>query len=86
MSCEHNDFHTDAKVYKLQDKENGPVVGFQLNVKVKCKSCNTEFAFVGVPNGNFNQKFATASPEFTELHQPIAPVNIKPKSKIFSIN
>ena len=49
--CEHKDFECFCDVHRLTRGDDGPVYAYMLDVKVRCKDCQTPFTFPGFANG-----------------------------------
>lgn len=72
--CKHGIFAGDIEVCRVTKKEDGPVVGYEVCVKVNCAQCEQAFAFTGLPGGALPDK-PTMNPDGTEARLPISPSN-----------
>lgn len=70
--CEHFNFYVAAKVARLTDGDDGPVVGFMAELKVYCQDCGMPFEFIGLQGGYSNYS-PRVSPDNIELRAPIRP-------------
>lgn len=72
IDCVHEEFQTYARVGRLTETEGGPVVGYALELLVRCGQCGSPFSFLGVPGG-LSPDYPTASADATELRAPLIP-------------
>lgn len=71
-TCDHPSFLANCQVHRLTEKEDGPIVGYQVDVTLKCVECDLPFRFRGVPAGN-DPDVPRASADGLELRAPIEP-------------
>lgn len=69
--CPHQSFTADASVIRLTDKDDGPVTGFSIDVRVTCDMCGSPFVFRG-PTG-LSPRQPMVSFDGLTLRAPIAP-------------
>lgn len=74
MLCEHVNFETAAEIARLTDVEGGPVVGYTVDIRIRCSDCEEPFCFRGLPMG-MSQLAPTSSFDGTVLTAPIHPVS-----------
>lgn len=72
MNCKHQTFKADCKVFRRTDGDDGPVIGYSMDVTVKCVDCGEVFEFIGPPAGA-SFKFPTVSADLCTLRIPIQP-------------
>jgi len=71
--CEHKTFFADCIVVRHPDDSNlKKMVGYTLEVKVKCADCGLPFEFKGLPRGSAPFQ-PTVSFDNTELRAPLRP-------------
>lgn len=51
MSCQHENFESDVAVGRIAAEEDGDIVIFVADVRVKCVDCGESFGFRGLPPG-----------------------------------
>lgn len=74
MSCQHMNFHVQANVGRLQrSEEDKTIVGFTMDVTVKCTDCDKPFEFIGLPMG-YSPNQPMCSVDGIEARMPIKPV------------
>lgn len=87
--CEHNNFHSDVSVDRIQPKENMPVSHYAISLKVKCIDCNIDFRFLGDRVG-LSSDHPTIGVMGHELRAPMHPndgtIPLPPKMKGFSVS
>lgn len=71
--CEHKNFKSEVKVYRLTEVENGPVTGYTADIEIVCAECHMPFVFVGVPQG-VSPAHPTSNIDGNELRAPIKPL------------
>lgn len=76
--CEHLDFRVEADVGRLTRSETDEtVVGYTMDVRVKCNECFEPFEFIGLPMGVLPSE-PTCNLDGTEARMPIRPQNAAP--------
>lgn len=74
MNCPHMNFAVQANVGRLlRSDEDSTIVGFTMDVTVKCTECNKPFEFVGLPMG-YSPYRPMCSVDGQEARMPIKPV------------
>lgn len=58
--CQHENFHTDAKIGRITDGDDGPVIKFVFEAEVTCADCGQTFGFIGTPAGVLNEQPTTS--------------------------
>jgi hypothetical protein len=71
-TCEHPDFSVEARVARIVETEDGPVIAFRLELSVRCLHCQQLFAFPGLPGG-LTPDCPTVSADCCELRAPLVP-------------
>ena len=74
MTCVHMQFKADCMVHRLTDGDDGPVTGYNMDVRVRCADCGEQFRFVGLPAG-YHVAGAAVSIDGTELRAALVPVS-----------
>lgn len=72
--CEHTQFKSKIGVYRLSDKEGGPVTGYTAEIHITCAECGLPFRFRGFAAGSHYGE-ARVSVDATELRAPIEPAH-----------
>lgn len=72
--CEHVNFDAIVKVIRLQDSEEGPVVGFTAEVNVNCVECEEPFVWIGC-NPGLSPRGPRVSVDRRELRVPLKPAS-----------
>lgn len=70
MSCQHEDFEADAKIGRITGEDDGDVVAFIVDLRVRCVGCGAEFGFRGMPPG-LKWDGPTRSPDALEARLPL---------------
>ncbi|GAB3156366.1 hypothetical protein GCM10027258_62690 [Amycolatopsis stemonae] len=87
--CPHTVFIGDVQVGRLTETDDGPVIAFSADIKIKCAQCDEPFRFMGLPAGILRSRPAVSIDE-TELRAPIRPASSDPDFGLgipgFSIN
>lgn len=74
MICQHMNFAVHANVGRLlRSEEDTTIVGFTMDVTVKCTDCDKPFEFVGLPMGSSPYR-PMCSVDGIEARMPIKPV------------
>ena len=47
VPCEHTTFQTEARVARLTQEEDGPVIGYSVDVRIYCSNCKAPLLFRG---------------------------------------
>ena len=71
-ACKHESFYTVAEVNRITDGDEGPVVGYSLDLRVACDQCQLPFRFLGLPVG-VDSNGASVSADGQEGRFAIAP-------------
>jgi hypothetical protein len=72
MECKHENFKSLARVGRITDGDDGPVIRYTVDLTIVCTDCNTPFEFIGMPAGSSNNAPMT-NVDFTEARLPIRP-------------
>jgi hypothetical protein len=87
--CPHENFNAVVGVARLLGQEDGPVVGFSAEIRVRCADCDEPFRWTGVPAGH-SPREPRCSFDETELRAPLRPASADPDFGMglpgFSIN
>ena len=75
--CPHEDFLATVEVVRQTEIEDGPVVGYMAEIRVRCAVCDEAFRWNGVPAGYSNRQ-TMCSPDETELRAPLRPATEDP--------
>lgn len=72
--CEHMNFNAVVGVHRLQDVEDGPVVGYAAEVRVQCAECEEDFIWIGC-NPGLSPRGPRVSVDQKELRIPLKPAS-----------
>lgn len=75
MTCQHLKFSSRVGVFRLSDKDGGPITGYTAEVKIKCDDCGLAFRFMGLPAGSHYAE-PRVSADGLELRAPIEPAHV----------
>lgn len=75
--CPHENMAADVDVNRLTDDEDGPVVAYVADIRVRCIDCDEPFRWIGVPAG-MSPRHPMVSVDETELHAPMRPASSDP--------
>lgn len=81
--CQHETFRAAVDVFRLSDRDDGPITHYSADVHIWCVQCGEPFVFVGVPMG-ISPTHPTSSVDGHKLRVPIMPKNVhvrEPQSK-----
>lgn len=70
--CSHEKFMLKGNVSRLTDNDSGPVIGYAIDVSVKCIQCGLPFRFKGFPYG-YSRDEPRLSADSLELRAPLEP-------------
>lgn len=70
MSCQHENFQANADIGRITGEQDGDVVAFVMDIKVRCVECGQSFGFRGMPPG-LAWDVPTRSPDALEAHLPL---------------
>ena len=73
--CTHEQFKSKVGVYRLTDREGGPVTGYTADIHIECAQCGLAFRFRGKSYGSspFEPRL---SADGLELRAPIEPAHV----------
>lgn len=78
VACEHPQFSALANVGRLAASDDDPtVVGYVVELQVRCAACNEPFRFIGLPAGMLPNR-PTVNVTEDELRCPIRPASSDP--------
>lgn len=72
--CQHEAFKSKIGVFRLSDKEGGPITGYTAEIHIECSQCGLPFRFRGFAAGSHFGE-ARVSVDATELRAPIEPAH-----------
>lgn len=72
MTCTHENFRASVDVFRLSEKEGGPVTHYSAEIRIFCAACGVRFLPQGLPVG-LNPYQPTTDLEGSTLNVPIMP-------------
>lgn len=85
MTCEHKNFASLVGVARLTKMEDGPVIGYAAEIRIKCADCEKSFRFLGLAPGS-DSHGARASVDGLEARLAIYPEGEQPTSDRICVN
>jgi hypothetical protein len=77
QACEHENFNAVVAVNRITATEEGPVTGYNADIRVRCADCDEPFRWIGAPAGMSPAKPMVSIDE-TELRAPLRPAAADP--------
>ncbi|MEV8636548.1 hypothetical protein AB0395_33360 [Streptosporangium sp. NPDC051023] len=76
-SCPHLTFEARVEVNRITTAEDGPVVAYSADIRVRCRDCDEPFRWTGLEAG-LSQARPMVSVDETELRAPLRPASADP--------